>query len=54
MKSGLVQHMLSKQIAEIVLENWNLHSKINLLSSFCHLVGDKTHQLVHSLETDRG
>jgi hypothetical protein len=54
MKSGLVQHMLSKKIDAIVLENWKLHGKVNLLSSFYHLVGVKTNQLVHALETDRG
>lgn len=54
MKSGLVQRMISMQIAEISLENLNLHGKINLLASFYHLVGYKTHQLIHALETDRG
>jgi hypothetical protein len=52
MNSGLVQHMLSKQIAEIVLENWNLHGRINMLSSFYHLVGNKMYQIVR-LETHR-
>jgi hypothetical protein len=54
MKSGLFQHILSRQTAEIALEIWNLHGKINLLSTVYHLAGNKTSQLVHVLDTVSG